>query len=85
MPSIIYVRKNPPSPIRRFPKGVEMNLIEPSHYACRGCKKRTKHYADGVIWCETCGKTVHPNDAVNVTRGRQINTPSPSFKKLKVD
>lgn len=85
MPSIIYVRKNPPSPIRRIPRNVQMHTIEPSPFACRKCKKRAKYYSDGVIWCELCGKSIHPNDAVNVSRGRQINTPSPVFRKINLD
>lgn len=85
MPGIIYLRRNPPSPLRRFPKGVEMNTISPSPFGCKGCRKRAKLYADGVIWCEKCGHSIHPSEAVNVARGRQTNKPTPAFKPLKVD
>lgn len=34
-----------------------MSTIEPSRYICKACKDEAVHYSDGVIWCETCGRS----------------------------
>jgi hypothetical protein len=68
MPQIRYIDKRQPSPVRRFPRGVTMSIVEPSPYQHKGCRKLTKFYADGVIWCDHCGHQVKQDECINLKR-----------------
>jgi predicted amidophosphoribosyltransferase len=62
-----------------------MNEIQPSPWACIKCRKRAKTYADGVVFCEGCQKKLQDAEKIDISRGRQKNTPSPEWTKLRVD
>lgn len=82
MPAIKYLPA-PPSPVRKLPKGVGMSQVEPSPWACIKCRKRAITYADGVVWCNKCEKKLLDHEKVDVSRGKQRNTPSPSWGRIK--
>lgn len=84
MPSIIYIYP-PPSPVRKMPRNVKMSEVIPSPWACIKCRKIAKTYADGVVFCEHCKRKLLDNDKVNVSRGRQRNTPTPAWTKLRTE
>jgi hypothetical protein len=45
-----------------------MSIVEPSPYQHKGCRKLTKFYADGVIWCDHCGHQVKQDECINLKR-----------------
>lgn len=82
MPSIIYVPA-PHSPERRMPKSVTMTTVEPSPWACVKCRKRAITYADGTVWCKGCEKKLGDAEKADISRGRQRNTKTPDWTRVK--
>jgi len=81
----IYIYKNPRTPFRKLPKGVNLHLVEPPQYVCAKCREYAKEYSDGVIWCDKCGGPKEQSDLVNLRRGRSRVTPTPEWKRINVD
>ena len=84
MPSIIYIYP-PHSPVRRIPRNVAMNIVEPSPWQCVKCKQIAVTYADEVVWCNRCERKLLDADREDVSRGEQHNTPTPPWKLIKVE
>lgn len=82
MPSIVYLPA-PPSPVRKMPRSVNMSMVEPSPWACIKCRKRAITYADGVVWCEKCQKKLLDHEKRDISRGKQYNTPTPAWTRVK--
>jgi len=69
MPSIIYIRP-PEGPTRRKQRGVEMTTTEPCPYKHKECNQEAILYADGVIWCEECGRKITHEECTDMSRGK---------------
>lgn len=82
MPSIIYIYP-PHSPVRRMPKSVSMNVIEPSPWQCAICRGKTIAYADETVWCIQCEKKLKDAEKIDITRGEQRNTITPEWTPVK--
>jgi hypothetical protein len=84
MPSIIYIYP-PHSPVRRIPKSVRMNQVDPSPWECVHCNKLAITYADGGVWCNTCEKKLLDADRRDISRGEQINKETPPWVKIELN
>lgn len=82
MPQIRYIPA-PPSPVRRKPRNVDMTIQSPAPYRHRGCGKDAILYADGVIWCESCGHAVKVEDCVDKRRGRLVPHVQPTWTLIE--
>lgn len=71
-PSIVYVRNSPPSPVRRNPRNVSMSVVWPRRWL-HSCGDECYEYADGVVWCELCGRKVDSGECIDMARGRDWN------------
>jgi hypothetical protein len=66
MPQIRYIPA-PATPVRRYPKSVQMSVHTPNPYR-HSCGKDALLYADGVIWCEYCGRKVAQDECTDKRR-----------------